>query len=324
MSNASNRLSVIICTWNRADPLERTLASLGLQKQVDLAAVEVIVVDNNSKDDTRQRVDRCAADWPPGSLCYAFEPRQGKQFALNRGIAMAHGELLAFTDDDILFDEGWLHAAQRVFADPAIDLAGGRTLLAWPEGGPPEWYADEMMAVVGGVDLGSTALLPAPPDYAPAGANLVARRTLFDRVGLFSESHFRHMDFEFGMRCQQAGVGVAYAPSLVVHAPVDAGCLSRRYFRRWSFKAGIARDGGAAAIGRGWPRVPRWIYRQALEDTLWLALRARAQPPAVAFTRELRLCRALGALGNAWHGWLRPASHDRWVQRYSQKQEDLY
>lgn len=315
--------TIVICTWNRSSLLAKTLDSLQRQEVADRSQFEVIVVDNNSSDDTRVIVEGLMPGWTLGRLRYLFEERQGKQFALNLGVREAAGPLIAFTDDDILFRPDWLRQVGAVFAQPEVELAGGKTLVAWPDSGRPAWYHDQMLAVLGGVDLGDHRLDPAPPGYAPAGGNLIARRSLFDRVGLFSEAHFRHMDFEFGMRCSAAGARVVYDPSLVIFAPVDKRCLTPRYFRRWSFKAGIARDGGTEAGRRRWPAAPRWIYRQAIDDAFALKWTPRGRLEPSAFNQELRLWRSLGTICNAWHGWLRPARHGEWVARYSQKKNNL-
>lgn len=319
-----NSLTVIICTWNRAASLSETLHSLRRQRGLDRVQVEVIVVDNNSNDSTREMVESHQANWPFGDLVYLFEPRQGKQFALNLAINNAKHEILAFTDDDIVFSETWLISALGLFEDSAVELAGGRTLITWPAVGRPPWYHDEMQAVLGAVDLGPTRLDPAPDAYAPGGANLLARRQLFARVGKFSETHFRHMDFEFGMRCRALGVRVVYEPSLLVYAPVDEHCLSLRYFRRWSFKAGFGRSGSMDVAADGFPSVPAWVYRQAVED--WLSTwRCRtASPSADAFSRELRMWRCWGTIANAWYAWLLPSRHPAWVMAHSQKKDNLY
>jgi glycosyltransferase involved in cell wall biosynthesis len=317
-------VSVIVCTWNRAATLAATLQSLAGQRGLASDQVEFVVVDNNSTDGTRAMVEGLRAAWPVGELRYLFEPRQGKQFALNRGIAQSRFPVLAFTDDDILFPADWLARVQGLFAESGPQLAGGRTCLSWPGAAAPAWFAPDMMAVVGGVDLGDQRLDPAPPSYSPAGANLVARRELFSRLGAFSELHFRHMDFEFGMRCQRAGARVVYEPTLVVHAPVDAACLSPRYFRRWAFKAGIARDDEPPPARRRGPAVPRWVYRQVVQDALHAAVVGPFSPPAVAFARQFRLWRGLGTVAGAWHAWLRPAQHAGWVESHSQKRKNVY
>ncbi|MBC7378236.1 MAG: glycosyltransferase family 2 protein [Burkholderiaceae bacterium] len=319
-----NRISVIICTWNRAELLLKTLQSLCRQTGIATSEVEVVVVDNNSTDNTRRVVEGEIKQWPLGRLVYEFEPRQGKQFALNRGVSAATNPVLAFTDDDIIFDSDWLAQVQALFAEEHVELAGGKTLIAWGLSGPPVWFSDGMQAVLGGVDLGDLRLDPGPPGYAPGGANLLARRALFDRVGAFSEGHYRHMDFEFGLRCQSLGVRVVYDPRPTVYAPVDERCLTLRYFRRWSFKAGIGRSGGIEAAGKGAPRVPLWVYRQLVEDWAATFHRRNAALTPHHFSRELRMWRCWGTVANAWHAWLRPGTHAEWVKSKSQKTVDLY
>lgn len=321
-------IAVIICTWNRAAVLAETLVSLAGVRRPDGAQVDVLVVDNNSADATQDAVKARMAGWPLGRLHALFEPRQGKQFALNTGIAQARAlgaQVLAFTDDDILFEPDWLERIAAVFHGGGPALAGGRTALQWPHGGPPAWYHDRMAAIVGGVDLGPQRLAPPPPDYSPAGANLVAHISLFDRVGGFSETHFRHMDFEFGQRCLRRGEAVAYEPSLCVTAPVDPAMLTRRYFRRWSFKAGISpwQDLPRGERHLGW--VPLWLYRQLLQDALaWLTAPLRGEPEADRFLRELRIWRACGTVGSRWISRWRPAAYPGWVERRSQKRKNVY
>jgi len=315
-------LSIIICTWNRAATLQSTLASLDLQQAAGFETIEVIVVDNNSTDSTAAAIAQLSETWKLGALRYSFEGRQGKQFALNTGITQSQSDLLAFTDDDILFPPDWTKSLFQAFTDSSVEVAGGKTLLTWPEGGVPDWYAKNMAAVLGGVDLGDNLLLPPPNEYAPAGANLVVRRTLFSRVGIFSESHFRHMDFEFGHRCAQRHAVLAYIPSLVVWAPIDAAMLSKRYFRRWSFKAGIMHPDAENIAGS--MRVPRWAIRQLFQDVIQWPLAALFKKPSEAFSRELRIWRGLGAVCSCWQAWARPHHYAEWVAHYSQKKNNLY
>lgn len=317
-------LAIIICTWNRADSLRATLLSLQEQTVPNGVQPEIIVVDNNSCDGTRAAVENLTAGWRMGTLRYVFEGRQGKQFALNAGIGASSGSVLAFTDDDILFPAGWLQAICAVFSNPAIELAGGKTLLVWPPEGRPAWYADAMSAVVGGIDAGDERLAPPPRGYAPAGANLIARRCVFQRVGGFSETHFRHMDYEFGLRCARAQVAVAYEPSMVVLAPVDPDMLSKRYFRRWAFKAGISskdEDQPGVKLLFG---VPQWVVRRMLGD-LFAYPRALVFGSAEqSFTIELRFWRTAGTIASRWYAYLWPASYPEWVEHYSQKKKNLY
>ena len=314
-------ISIVICTWNRAGLLRETLESLQLQQGCDPGEVEVLVVDNNSSDDTKATVEAFAPGWKLGQLVYLFEPRQGKQFALNQGIARAEGHCIAFTDDDILFEPDWVQNIRTLFAQNDVSLAGGRTFIEWPKGGPPVWYSESMSAVMACVDLGDKLLLPAPENYAPAGNNMVVRRDLFERVGLFSEAHFRHMDHEFGVRSQRARERVGYVPSLAVRAPVDEAILTKQYFRRWAFKAGIARDETNAG-DPGPQKPPLWVYRQAVEDGLLGIVLAPFRSPRAAFEREFRFWRHWGAISVYWHQLLFASSHAAWIEKHSQKKKN--
>jgi glycosyltransferase involved in cell wall biosynthesis len=136
--------SVIICTYNRSGSLERTLASLARMELRDSADWELLVVDNNSKDDTRVVVDGFTR--ASGVNCrYIFEKEQGLSHARNRGIREAKGEIIAFTDDDVLLDRHWLKnislgSEWRRGSCWREDIARmGKILSRVVEGGPAEY-----------------------------------------------------------------------------------------------------------------------------------------------------------------------------------------
>src|SRR5918912_2531949 len=111
--------TVLICTYNRADRLGETLDSLARSK-VDGLRWDVIVVDNNSTDNTRAVV-LSRIDAYPVPLRYLFESRQGKSNALNTGLADTDAAIIVFTDDDVRVSDGWLEAACRpILDDPRI------------------------------------------------------------------------------------------------------------------------------------------------------------------------------------------------------------
>jgi glycosyltransferase involved in cell wall biosynthesis len=101
-------LSVVICTYNRSSLLVRALESLEFQEPADLA-YEVLVVDNNSSDDTRNVAQHFVEKRPP-RFRYIFEPKQGLSYARNAGIANARAEDIAFTDDDV---RSWIMATNH-------------------------------------------------------------------------------------------------------------------------------------------------------------------------------------------------------------------
>ena len=315
-----SRLSVIICTWNRAALLTETLTSIQLARRPSNARVEIVVVDNNSSDNTSNIVRGAQLNWPHGELAYVFEGRQGKQFALNTGIRHSTGDAIAFTDDDVRVDPGWLMNIVEVLNSSSAGLVGGITRVEWPSD-RPSWYSLRLSAVTGEHDLGPTPIEPAPPEFVPAGANCIVRREVVDQIGYFSEAHFRHMDYEFGMRAINAGVLTRYEPSIVVTTGVPDGAISKRYFRRWSFKMGIAMALSDAAQAPQLFGAPRWVWRRFSSDVLRMVSKGLLGSED-AFASQLDAVRAMGIIACHWHSRLRPLRHSAWVSKWSQKKNN--
>src|ERR1044072_6056487 len=119
------KFSVIIATYNRAEELVKTLESL---KQLESTGPwEVIIVDNNSTDNTREVVLERVESFPV-PLQYIMEKEQGRSAALNAGIRAAKGEILAITDDDVRVDEHWLLNAEQALDQLQCDYLGGKAL----------------------------------------------------------------------------------------------------------------------------------------------------------------------------------------------------
>src|ERR1700753_287852 len=121
------KISVILCTYNRCQSLGTALESVAASQMRDGTSWEVLVVDNNSKDQTREVVAQASARHP-GRFRYYFEPKQGKSNALNAGIREAQGEILAFMDDDVEVDVQWLQKLTDIFDDQQWAGVGGRVL----------------------------------------------------------------------------------------------------------------------------------------------------------------------------------------------------
>src|SRR5215471_9795294 len=96
----SMRITVILCTYNRCESLSTALESVAVSQLPPSISWEVLIVDNNSSDRTREVVEEFSHRYP-GRFRYAFEPRQGKSYALNVGVREAKGDVLAFMDDDV-------------------------------------------------------------------------------------------------------------------------------------------------------------------------------------------------------------------------------
>lgn len=130
-------VSVIIPTYNRAHLLEGTLRSFAKQ-DYERQSYELIVADNGSSDATRQVVEHLMEELPV-RIRYVFEPRRGVHFARNSAAKLADGDILYFTDDDMVADSALLREIVGVFSlDPRIGVATGRIFPHF-EVTPPEW-----------------------------------------------------------------------------------------------------------------------------------------------------------------------------------------
>jgi hypothetical protein len=177
--------TVLICTYNRADLLAETLDSLALSRTT--FRWNVIVVDNNSTDQTGSAVTSRAASYPV-KLIYLFEPRQGKSNALNTGLAATDAEIIIFTDDDVRVGEGWVEASCRAMLDdPTIDYTGGPVLPIWEQPRPP-WlheHRSDLWGTLAILDYGPQVFIFEDRQRVPLGANMAVRRRLIDRIGGF-------------------------------------------------------------------------------------------------------------------------------------------
>src|SRR3989338_6916981 len=133
-------ISIIIGTYNRCESLAKTLDKILTLTCDGSFTFELIVVDNNSTDATREVVERFRPQYKT-EVKYIFEPKQGVSHARNHGIQNARGEYLVFTDDDCLPDTKWLQEIFDCFKKTQCDAIGGRIFPGFPPQ-TPQWIKD--------------------------------------------------------------------------------------------------------------------------------------------------------------------------------------
>jgi glycosyltransferase involved in cell wall biosynthesis len=260
-SPSTLRLTVALCTYNRADFLRQTLAGLARQ-QFPHDQFEVLVIDNNSSDHTRAVVAEFAASKPRPR--HILETQQGLDFARNRAIAEARGEIVLLGDDDILVQPDWLAQMHAPFASDAahrVGAVGGEVVPVFPDGLPPwvaEWHAPLAFRAEAG---------PLPARHSPMGANLAIPRRVFAQVGLFhtaldraAGNYFSGGDSEMIRRIRAAGLEVWFAPAAAVRHQMPANRTTFRYAARHAFDSArsrtIDRAGLPGAVGY---LISRWV-----------------------------------------------------------------
>lgn len=243
------KITVVLCTYNRCRSLAKALESVAASELPDAVEWEVLVVDNNSIDQTREVIEDFCRKYP-GHFRYLFEPQQGKSHALNAGIREARGDILVFTDDDVTVEKSWLRNLTSGLHDGKWAAAGGR-ILAAEKFVPPRWLAAEGPFSMTGVvfahfDLGDQA---GELDRPPYGANMAFRREVFRKYGLFRldlgpspGNEIRNDDTEFGLRLMSAGERFRYEPSAVVFHELPLNRLKQEFFLSWWYSYGRSKS----------------------------------------------------------------------------------
>jgi glycosyltransferase involved in cell wall biosynthesis len=315
------KFSVVIPTYNRASELRETLHSLAGVRTA--GGWELIVVDNNSNDQTRKVVEEAQSNFPV-ELRYLFEKEPGRCAAMNAGIGIARGEIIVNTDDDVRVAADWLDQAAAGLQDLKCDYVGGKVLPIW--GGPkPDWLSDS-----GGRHWSVIALLNYGPEpvefgvrYAPLGVNLAFHRSCFERAGLWDNRVGRKAGTLLGqevrewcMRARAAGLRGFYVPGMVVHHVIPGDRLNKAYFRRWFYWHGISRALLYKQQGLDMTSpeetsldytkvphiagVPRFMYRQFLNSGGQMLKNAVSGKPVASFENELYLWFFAGVLKQRW------------------------
>jgi glycosyltransferase involved in cell wall biosynthesis len=305
------RIAVVLCTYNRCQSLLKALESLAASELPESVEWEVLVVDNNSSDRTREVVEGFCRHHS-NHFRYQFEPQQGKSFALNTGIREARGDIIAFVDDDVTADKAWLQNLSAPLASGEWVGTGGK-ILPDRHVSLPSWLAFDgpfgMGAmIVAHFDLGNE---PCKLEEAPYGTNMAFRREMFTQYGVFRTdlgprpgSEIRNEDIEFGRRLLAAGERLLYVPSALVHHEVPEYRVTSEYLlKRW-FDNGRADIRERKTKPKIWG-IPRRYFRVANYSLRFLPRKIvqwlRARNPQERFHRKCMVWHAAGELVEMWH-----------------------
>jgi len=272
-------VTIILCTYNRSSILATALESVAASQLPSSIEWDVLVVDNNSIDQTRQVVEGFCQRYP-GRFRYLFEPQPGKSHALNAGIREARGGILAFIDDDVTAEPTWLQNLTAGLHSGEWAGAGGRILPAGTLSLPP-WLSSDDHRSLDPLAMFDRGPQSGPLSESPFGTNMAFRKEIFDRYGSFRTdlgprpgSKIRSEDTEFGQRILAAGERLRYEPSSVVFHAVPQDRLQKEYFLDWWFDKGRAeiRELGIPS-GTKWYVLgsPVYMFRRIIMWTLrWL------------------------------------------------------
>jgi glycosyltransferase involved in cell wall biosynthesis len=237
-------ISIIICTYNRASILRETLESFLLIQRPSDTQIEVIIVDNNSNDDTAA-VSKEFSERNPGVFRYIKESVQGLSFARNCGIRSSRAELIAFVDDDIYFDPRWLVEMVGLFRGTGAMCAGGRSIPHF-EASKPNWISTDLLVVYGSTNSGDAVKRMIFPEH-PFGLNMVFNREIFKVVGLFNvtlgrvkNSLLSNEESDLFLRIDRANLPVFYTPHAIVHHRIPEARTRKSWVLKRMYYQGIS------------------------------------------------------------------------------------
>jgi len=290
-------ISVILATRNRAGLLEATLGWLGTQRTGPVTW-EVVVADNGSTDRTAEVLRRAAGSLP---LVAVAELRPGKNRAMNRALEAARGDLLLFSDDDVIPEPHWVAEMAAAAARwPDDDVFGGEVRLAFPEGTPP-WLREPFHPALNFARYGAnepegpTARLPNGPNFALRAAALAALR-FSEAIGPDgTPGYAMGSETELLERLRERGARFIYVPGAVVQHVVQPHQLETRYLLGRSYRLGrgeVRRRGGRGSSAARLLGAPRHLWREAASE-------AAAGLASVLGGRERRLAAGL-RLARLW------------------------
>jgi glucosyl-dolichyl phosphate glucuronosyltransferase len=296
-------ISVILCTYNRGQSLSQTLGSIAASAPPETVSWEVLVVDNNSTDDTRSVVEGFCRQYP-GRFRYIFDAVQGKSHALNTGIQSSSAEILAFVDDDVIVDPNWLRNLTASLKENHWAGVGGQIL---PEQGfkSPCWIPLQDKYALAPLAVFTPDLGAGPLSEAPFGTNMAFRRSMFEKYGNFrtdlgpkpgSANPQKSEDSEFGHRLLAAGEQLRYEPSAIIYHVIPSDRLRKEYFVTWWYEKaradirafGIPTDTTWFIVG-----VPFYFFRRLARWTFqWMF----SVNPRQRFAAKLKVWGRLGEI----------------------------
>lgn len=301
------RLTVAVCTWNRSALLEKTL-----ERMTQLAAPpggrwELLVVNNNSTDETESVIARFKSRLPIRGV---FESRAGLSHARNRAVSEADGDYLLFTDDDVLVDTNWLVAYDTAFRTHPEATQFGGPVDPWFEGSPPDWLTQcfpIMSAAYAAVDHGPEPIV-LDDDHLVFGANIAActlalRRYRFDaNLGRTGNNMLSGEETALFSTMRRDGHTGRWVPAARVRHFIPRNRQTLEYLRQWNigvgwYKGVAPRDPRERALFG----VPLWVWRQILEFGSRYCFDRVTGPPA-SWVRDMgRVASAWGFVRGRWN-----------------------
>lgn len=267
-------LTVVVATCNRSSSLVRLLTGFQECERPANLKWEVLIVDNNSTDDTGEVTARAKQRFP--YVRSVFEAHPGVSHARNRGAAEACGRYLFFIDDDASPSRRFLTGIEKALETyPDVVCFGTRIRSHFPD--KPKWFATEgpyaLIGVLGSYDLGDCDKILEKGEPLPIGCGLMVEKKTFFDYGPFdtdlgitvqSKDFKRGEDTFFVETLARAGQSICYLSEPVVDHYPDLSRYRLDHLKKMYFSTGVSLAGKSMTTAVRWFGVPRYLIREVI------------------------------------------------------------
>ncbi|NPA68473.1 MAG: glycosyltransferase [Chlorobi bacterium] len=239
------KVSIIVCTYNRDDVIGDCLESLQNQT-AGKDDFEVLIINNNSTDGTEKICSDFLNKQNNTNFKYFTEKKQGLSFARNRGIRESGGNIISFIDDDAVACKEYADEVINFFSEyKHADALGGKILPEY-ETGRPAWMSVFLEPIMSVIDLGDK-VKEFPKNKFPVGANMIIKKEVFEKTGVFNENLGRTGKNMLGgeekdlfYRIKNAGGKIYYSPKPWVFHQIPDSRLTKQFVKKQALGIGYS------------------------------------------------------------------------------------
>lgn len=229
-------ISIVVCSYNRSELLLDSLQSI-VKEEISPSAYEIVVVDNNSSDNTEVLVKEFISQHSELNIRYIKETQQGLSYARNRGIQESQAPLVSFVDDDVIVSANFIQKWLNFFETHPHAIGGGGKINVQFDSPRPKWMPDILLPLFAKHDNGKDIKKYTKGRY-PIGANFVYRKHIFEKSGDFNVNLGRKgnqleggEEKDIFMRITQHDDSVYYVPDAYLWHRVGAPRLTKDYIK---------------------------------------------------------------------------------------------
>ena len=260
-------ISVAICTWNRANLLDQTLEQMRRLQIEPGIEWELIVVNNNSTDNTDEILAKHNRLLP---IVPIYENEQGLSHARNTAVASAKGDYIVWTDDDVLVSPNWIQSYVEAFKRWPEAAAWGGKVLPWYVEDPPQWlkrHIEKLGRYFALRDFGEEEYL-LPKGENPFGANMAFRADILRKYAFNTQLGRRGNilisgeDSEVIEKIRKSGGQIVWVPGSQLEHYLPPERMSLKYLQSLQYSNGRFELGAIQTEGPSLLGVPTWVWRK--------------------------------------------------------------